>query len=409
MKLKMIVAATVAGMMVVMAPPAFSSGAPASVDGVWKYVQGKVEQSKKPVQPSSESLKKETPKPEPASQPKPIGKSDKLQPQPQNLEPEAQQKADAETQFEREIIRLTNVERSQKGLAPLKTHAELSKVARLKSEDLRDKNYFSHDSPTYGSPFDMIKKFGIKYLSVGENIAAGYSTPEQVVQGWMDSEGHRANILDKNYTHIGVGYAKGGSYGHYETQLFIKTTDDSSSPESQPKPEPRPEPAPSPKPVPQSQSAPQAQPPKEEPESQKPDWEQKADAIIAQGKKFLGTEYQYGAKNYDLSGKFDCSSFTQYVYGKQGIQLQRTAASQAERDGIQIKDKSQLRKGDLLFFDASPTAKGRYMNIDHVGIYLGDNKILHTYKKGVGVTITDFEGTFWGRQFIIGARVIGND
>lgn len=403
MKLKMMAAATVVGVAVLMTPPASSTGAPDSVDGVWKYVQEKVEQSKKSVQPSSGTLKKkETPKSEIATQPKPIEKSDKLEPQPKKAESEAKQEVDAATQFEREIIRLTNVERSQKGLAPLKAHGELSKVARLKSEDLRDKNYFSHDSPTYGSPFDMIKKFGIKYSSAGENIAAGYSTPEQVVQGWMNSEGHRANILDKNFTHIGVGYAKGGSYGHYETQMFIKTTDDTPSPESQPKPAP--EPAPSPKPVSQPQ------PLKEEkPESQKPGWEQKADEIIARGKKFLGTEYQYGAKNYDVSGKFDCSSFTQYVYGKEGIPLQRTAASQAERDGVQIKDKSQLRKGDLLFFDASPTAKGRYMNIDHVGIYLGDNKILHTYKKGVGVTITDFEGSFWGRQFIIGTRVIGND
>jgi uncharacterized YkwD family protein/spore coat assembly protein SafA len=123
---------------------------------------------------------------------------------------------------EAEVIRLTNIERAKAGLPALKPHWELSRVARYKSVDMRDKNYFSHTSPTYGSPFDMIKAFGLSYSAAGENIAAGQTTAKQVVQSWMSSTGHRQNILNKNYTHIGVGYSTGGSYRHYWTQLFLR-------------------------------------------------------------------------------------------------------------------------------------------------------------------------------------------
>jgi uncharacterized YkwD family protein/spore coat assembly protein SafA len=127
----------------------------------------------------------------------------------------------ATKQFEQKVIQLTNQERAKYGLKPLIGDWELSRVARFKSDDMRDRNYFSHTSPTYGSPFDMMKNFGITYRSAGENIAAGQQTPEAVVQAWMNSSGHRANILNQNFTHIGVGYSKGGSYGVYWTQMFI--------------------------------------------------------------------------------------------------------------------------------------------------------------------------------------------
>lgn len=124
--------------------------------------------------------------------------------------------------FEKKVVDLTNQERTKAGLKPLKSdNAALSKMARDKSTDMRDKNYFDHQSPTYGSPFDMMKKYGISYSSAGENIAAGQKTPEEVVQGWMNSPGHRANILNANFTTIGVGYVSGGSYGSYWTQEFI--------------------------------------------------------------------------------------------------------------------------------------------------------------------------------------------
>ena len=84
--------------------------------------------------------------------------------------------------------------------------------------DMKDARYFSHTSPTYGTPFQMIRAFGLSYRSAGENIAMGYATPAAVVEGWMNSAGHCANILNASYTQIGVGYV---ASGHYWTQMFI--------------------------------------------------------------------------------------------------------------------------------------------------------------------------------------------
>lgn len=122
------------------------------------------------------------------------------------------------SEFEQRVVELTNAERTKQGLPALQIDTELSKVARIKSEDMQKNNYFDHNSPTYGSPFDMMKKFGISYKSAGENIAQGQRTPEEVVQAWMNSAGHRANILNSGFTHIGVGYAESGNYW---TQQFI--------------------------------------------------------------------------------------------------------------------------------------------------------------------------------------------
>ncbi len=121
--------------------------------------------------------------------------------------------------FEQEVIRLVNEIRVQNGLKTLTYDWELSRVARIKSQDMKDNRYFSHNSPVYGTPFQMIKNFGISYRSAGENIAKGYATPQAVVNGWMNSSGHRANILNSNFTHIGVGYVAGGNYW---TQMFIR-------------------------------------------------------------------------------------------------------------------------------------------------------------------------------------------
>jgi uncharacterized YkwD family protein/spore coat assembly protein SafA len=123
---------------------------------------------------------------------------------------------------EQQVAKITNDYRAQNGLPALTFDWQLARVARYKSADMRDKGYFSHTSPTYGSPFTMMKNFGINYSRAAENIAAGQRTPEEVVRSWMNSPGHRKNILDPNVTRIGVGYAKGGSYGHYWTQMFIK-------------------------------------------------------------------------------------------------------------------------------------------------------------------------------------------
>lgn len=120
--------------------------------------------------------------------------------------------------FEQEVIRLVNDIRKENGLSALTYDWELSRVARYKSQDMKDNRYFAHNSPVYGTPFQMIRNFGISFRGAGENIARGYSTPQAVVNGWMNSSGHRANILNAGYTHIGVGYVANGNYW---TQMFI--------------------------------------------------------------------------------------------------------------------------------------------------------------------------------------------
>ena len=122
------------------------------------------------------------------------------------------------TSFEQEVIRLVNVERAKVGLSALTYDWQLSRVARIKSQDMKDNKYFSHTSPTYGSPFQMMKSFGITYRTAGENIARGQATPAAVVNAWMNSSGHRANILNSSFTHIGVGYVADGKSW---TQMFI--------------------------------------------------------------------------------------------------------------------------------------------------------------------------------------------
>ena len=120
--------------------------------------------------------------------------------------------------FEAEVVRLVNNILQQNGLKPLTENWELSRVARYKSQDMLDNSYFAHNSPTYGTPFQMMKAFGLSFRTAGENIAKGYATPQAVVNGWMNSSGHRANILNANYTQIGVGYVAQGSYW---TQMFM--------------------------------------------------------------------------------------------------------------------------------------------------------------------------------------------
>ncbi|QKY70140.1 hypothetical protein Len3610_11555 [Lentibacillus sp. CBA3610] len=125
--------------------------------------------------------------------------------------------------YEKEVVKLVNDEREKRDLEPLEMDNRLSSLARKKSQDMADNNYFSHTSPTYGSPFDMMEQFDFTFRLAGENIAAGQRSPEQVVEGWMNSEGHRENILKEGFTHIGVGYveADGLKYGTYWTQMFM--------------------------------------------------------------------------------------------------------------------------------------------------------------------------------------------
>ena len=125
-------------------------------------------------------------------------------------------------QYEQEVVQLVNQERAKHNLKPLQVDNALSYTSRVKSQDMRDNNYFSHNSPKYGPPKQMVDDFGIPYQrGVAENIGVGYKTPAEVVKGWMESSGHRANILNDKMTHIGVGYVSGGKHRTYWTQQFI--------------------------------------------------------------------------------------------------------------------------------------------------------------------------------------------
>ena len=121
---------------------------------------------------------------------------------------------------EKEVFDLINKQRTANGLSPLKENSELQRVARIKAQDMVNNNYFSHTSPTYGSPFDMIKSFKISYNTAGENIA-GNSSNSSAVTAWMNSSGHRANILNSSFNQTGIGVVKGSKYGKIYVQMFI--------------------------------------------------------------------------------------------------------------------------------------------------------------------------------------------
>lgn len=158
----------------------------------WNYVQ---------VQQPTQTAKQPT---APAKQP--IAQAPAKQP---TVQAPAKQPAQTQQQttssqlsaFEQKVVDLINKERANYGLSALKVDTALSKAARAKSLDMQAKGYFDHNSPTYGSPFDMMKQFGVTYRTAGENIAMGQPSPEAVVQAWMNSEGHRKNILNSSYTH----------------------------------------------------------------------------------------------------------------------------------------------------------------------------------------------------------------
>lgn len=124
------------------------------------------------------------------------------------------------TADEKEVFNLINAKRTANGLSALKIDDEVQNIARIKAEDMVDNNYFSHTSPIYGSPFDMMKKFGIRYNTAGENIA-GNSTNVGAVEAWMNSQGHRANILNNSFNYTGIGVVKSPKYGKIYVQMFI--------------------------------------------------------------------------------------------------------------------------------------------------------------------------------------------
>lgn len=124
------------------------------------------------------------------------------------------------TEDEQEMLNLVNKARAESNLPALEADMEVVKVARIKAQDMIDNNYFSHSSPTYGSPFDMLKSFSVHYTMAGENIA-GNQTVTAAHDALMNSPGHKANILKPDYTHVGIGIIDGGPYGKMFTQMFV--------------------------------------------------------------------------------------------------------------------------------------------------------------------------------------------
>lgn len=124
------------------------------------------------------------------------------------------------TADEQQMVTLVNQERQKANLQPLSVDMDVARVARIKANDMVDNNYFSHTSPTHGSPFDMLRSHGIKYLYAGENLA-GNPTIEGAHQALMNSEGHRKNILSSDFTHIGIGSVDSNRYGNIIVEMFI--------------------------------------------------------------------------------------------------------------------------------------------------------------------------------------------
>lgn len=124
------------------------------------------------------------------------------------------------TADEKEVYNLINKQRTNNGLKALTMDTGAQKVARVKAQDMVDNNYFSHNSPTYGSPFDMLKSFKVSYKTAGENIA-GNSTNSGAVNAWMNSSGHKANILNSSFNYTGIGVVSSKKYGKVYVQIFI--------------------------------------------------------------------------------------------------------------------------------------------------------------------------------------------
>lgn len=124
------------------------------------------------------------------------------------------------TTDEKEVFDLINKQRTQNGLSALKLDTETLRVARIKAQDMVDNNYFSHNSPTYGSPFQMLSSFKISYKTAGENIA-GNSSNSAAVTAWMNSSGHKANILNSSFNYTGIGVVSNSKYGKVYVQIFL--------------------------------------------------------------------------------------------------------------------------------------------------------------------------------------------
>jgi len=124
------------------------------------------------------------------------------------------------TSDEQEVFNLINKQRTNNGLSALKVNSEVQRVAKIKAQDMVNNSYFSHNSPTYGTPFQMLQSFKVSYKTAGENIA-GNSSNTGAVNAWMNSSGHKANILNNSFNYTGIGVVNSPKYGKVYVQMFI--------------------------------------------------------------------------------------------------------------------------------------------------------------------------------------------
>lgn len=188
---------------------ALKNGKGVDVNSLYKYLCPTSTPSC-PTQPTNPpATPKPTAAPKPTATPKPTAAPEPTDPG-----------SSIATELEVQMVELINAERAKVGASPLRINDEVTEIARLKSQDMIDKNYFSHTSPTYGSPFEMLKSFGVSYRTAGENIAMNRSMTSAHT-ALMNSEGHRKNILNPAYTSIGLGIVTNASGYLYITQMFI--------------------------------------------------------------------------------------------------------------------------------------------------------------------------------------------
>lgn len=206
-------------------------------------------------QPQPDPQSNPDPKPDPQPKPVPVPAPDP-KPDPQPAPPADNGDTGVMNADEKQMLSLVNNERIKRGLHPLKADAALVKLGRLKAQDMIEKGYFSHTSPTYGSPFEMMRSAGVQYTYAGENLAKAWSVTS-AHNALMNSSGHRANILNENFNRIGIAVVKDGFYKYF-VQLFIRGQGGGTVPQPKPEPEPRPEPQPKPQldPKPQPQPDP---------------------------------------------------------------------------------------------------------------------------------------------------------
>ena len=133
---------------------------------------------------------------------------------------ESQNTTSTMTSDEQEVFNLINKQRTANGLSALKVNSEVQRVAKIKAQDMVNNSYFSHTSPTYGSPFEMLQSFKVSYKTAGENIA-GNSINSGAVNAWMNSSGHKANILNSSFNYTGIGVVSSPKYGKLYVQMFI--------------------------------------------------------------------------------------------------------------------------------------------------------------------------------------------